>query len=327
MDKFDRIQQLHRIFTSRRLPVPLRTLADELECSERNVHRIIETMHNILEAPIQYDQSRRGWHYVDDPNNRFELPGLWLTGEELQSLSLLLNLLESLGNGLLNDELTIIEKEVAKLLKARNISPSAFANHIRVLPIAHRQLPGKIFNRISEGLLKKRQLHIHYMDYKGAKTRRDISPQTLVHYRENWYLDAWCHLRQELRTFSIARIEYAEIGKQKAQNIDKETLKNYFSNSYGIFSGAPKHSARLRFAPAIAREISLQQWHPQQQGEWDGRDYLLTIPYADDRELIQDILRHTPHVYVESPIKLRKQLQNKLQQGLEHNLGRGLGWL
>ena len=326
MDKFDRIQQLHRIFTSRRLPVPLRTLADELECSERNVHRIIETMQNILEAPIEYDPSRRGWHYVDDPNNRFELPGLWLTGEELQSLSLLLNLLESLGNGLLNDELTVIEQEVAKLLKARNISPSAFANHIRVLPIGHRQLPGKIFNRISEGLLKKRQLHIHYTSYDGSKTQRDISPQTLIHYRENWYLDAWCHLRNELRTFSIARIQYAEIGKQKAKSIGKDELKKQFANSYGIFAGAPKHSAKLRFAPAIAREIALQQWHPQQHGEWDGNDYLLTVPYSDDRELIQDILRHTPDVYVESPVKLRKHLQKRLRQGLERNLDRGLGW-
>lgn len=321
MDKFDRIQKLHRILRSRRYPVSLRTLADELECTERNVHRLIENM-QLIDAPIEYDKSLRGWHYVDDPDNRFELPGLWLTGNELQSLSLLLNLLENLGNSLLNDEIGVIEKEITKLLKARKISPSAFADHIKVLPIAHRQLPGVLFNKVSEAVLKKRQIHIHYTSYNGTRTHRDISPQTLVHYRENWYLDAWCHLRNELRTFSIARINAAEILKKPVKSIPKEILQEHFANSYGIFSGKPKHQAKLRFLPAIAREIACQQWHPQQVGEWQGQDYLLTIPYADDRELVQDILRHIPHVFVESPVALRKTVQNRLQDGLGMFVGK-----
>lgn len=56
-------------------------------------------------------------------------------------------------------------------------------------------------------------------------------------------------------------------------------------------------------------------------------DYILSFPFSDDRELIQDLLRYTPNVYVEAPVKLRKALQSKLQQGLELSLGRGLGWL
>lgn len=326
MDKFDRIQLLHRIFKSRRLPVSVRALAEELECSERNVKRLLETM-QLVDAPLEYDRSQRGWHYVEDIDNLFELPGLWLTGEELQSLSVLLNLLEQLGNSILNDEIAVIEKEVANLLSARGINPGAFTDRIRVLPIAHRQLPGAIFNKISEALLRSKRIRIDYLSYKGEKTSREISPQTLVHYRENWYVDAWCHLRSELRTFSIARIGAAEILKTKSQTIDKDTLRAHFSSSFGIFAGEATHTARLRFSREIAREIALQEWHPQQQGEWDGKDYLLSIPYSDDRELIQDLLRHTPHVYVEAPVKLRKKLQNKLQQGLEMQLGKGLGWL
>ncbi|MCB1669134.1 MAG: WYL domain-containing protein [Pseudomonadales bacterium] len=326
MDKFDRIQQLHRILKSRRLPVPKRVLAEELECSERQIQRLIENL-KIVDAPLEYDQSAKGWYYAEDPNHLFELPGLWLTSDELQSLSLLINLLENLGNGLLNDEIGVIEKEVNALLKARGISPSAFINHIKVLPIAHRQLPGRIFSKVSEALLKKRVIGLHYTSYNGTQTQREVSPQTLIHYRENWYLDAWCHLRQELRTFSIARITRAEIHKTTANAIDKALLNEHFTNSYGIFAGKAKHTAKLRFSREIAREIALQQWHPEQKGEWQGREYLLTIPYADDRELLQDLLRHTPHVYVEAPVKLRKKLQNRLQQGLELQRGKELGWL
>ena len=326
MDKFDRIQQLHRIFKTRRLPVSKRVLAEELECSERNVQRLLETL-KIVDAPLDYDPSVKGWHYAEDPDNLFELPGLWLTSDELQSLSLLINLLENLGNGLLNNEIGVIEQEVNALLDARGISASAFADHIKVLPLAHRQLPGKLFNKISEGLLARKQLQIDYVSYKGEKTTRKISPQTLVHYRENWYLDAWCHLRKNLRTFSIARMAGVQILETSATVIDKTRLNNHFTASYGIFAGSAKNAAHLRFSPAIAREIASQQWHPQQVGEWDGNDYLLTILYSDDRELLQDLLRHTPHVYVEAPVKLRKKLQSRLQRGLELQLGKGLGWL
>ncbi len=83
----------------------------------------------------------------------------------------------------------------------------------------------------------------------------------------------------------------------------------------------------MRFSPAIAREIASQQWHPQQQGEWQGEEYVLSFPYGDDRELVQDILKHTPNVVVEAPAKLKKAVKSKLQQGLERYLDKGLGWI
>ena len=315
VDKFDRIQQLHRIFKSRRLPVSVRALAEELECSERNVKRLLESM-QLVDAPLQYDKKQRGWHYVEDPHNLFELPGLWLTGDELQSLSLLLNLLEQLGNGILNDEIAVIEGEIANLLRARDIDPSAFTDRIRVLPMAQRQLQGKVFNRVTEALLQQKRLHIYYSDYRGNNSDRYVSPQHLIYYRENWYLDAFCHLRNNLRTFSVARIIRADILMENGKQIDSKTLREHFSSAFGIFAGKPHDHARLRFYPAVAREIANQQWHPNQQGEWDGRDYLLTIPYANDKELLQDILRHLPHVVVEVPVELREAVQQKLRQAL-----------
>ena len=316
MDKFDRIQQLHRLFSMHKRPVSLAKLAQRMECTERTVKRTIETMQNFLDAPIAYNRAERGWQYLESPEGLFELPGLWLTGEELQSLTLLLNVLENFGNGLLNRELGFIEKQINSLLQARNIEPGAFVEHIKVLPLGNRQLPEKTFQTVSEALFKRRRLSIHYQSYKRQITRRTLSPQTLVYYRENWYLDAWCHLREGLRTFSIARILKIERLDTAARQIPGQQLQDYFAQSYGIFSGKATHTARLRFMPEIAREIALQQWHPQQCGEWDGDEYLLSVPYSGDAELIQDILRHSPHVYVEAPPALQEKVQDRLRDAL-----------
>lgn len=318
MAKLDHVQQLHRLLKARRRPVALATLADHMECSERTVRRLIDDMRTWFNAPIEYDKTENGWHYAHD-GDEFELPGIWLTSTELQSLTLLLHVLENFGNGLLNQQLATVENQIHRLLCARGIDPGIFVDSIRVLPQASRYIAGKVFQQVGEALLQRSQLTIHYQSYAREVTVRNISPQTLVYYRENWYLDAYCHLRNALRTFSLARIKKIEITRATAREIAREELQEYFSASYGIFAGKAQHAAKLRFAPAIAREIAQQQWHPQQQGEWDGDDYVLSLPYSDDRELIGDILRHMPDVTVEAPASLRKAVVARLQAALQRN--------
>ena len=317
MDKFDRFQLLHRIFKSHRRPIPIGKLSEKLECTERTVKRTIEQMRDYLGAPIDYFPAEKGWQYAGEQSDLFELPGLWLTSDELQSLSLLMHSMESFGKGLLRDELDVIDRQIDRLLQARGIERSSFDRHIKVLPMAAKQVPNRMFMVAGEALLLGNQLEMSYCGYNRQRTRRRVSPQNLVYYRENWYLDAWCHLRNELRTFSLARVERLAVIDEKAVRVSADQLAEHFEQSFGIFAGTVRHTAKLRFNPIIAREISLQQWHPQQQSEWEDDEYLLSLPYSDDRELIQDILRHMPHVYVEAPVKLRRAVQNRLHAGLE----------
>lgn len=323
MDKFDRFQLLHRYFCSHRRPVATRRLAELLECSEKTVKRSIAQMQDYLGAPIQYFPEEKGWHYAGKDQQLYQLPGLWLTGNELQSLALLLQLLDTFGNGLLNDELGVINRSIEQLLAARGIERNVFEQHIKVLPLNNRYIANPLFAQVCEALLTKHRLKIRYSSFNQLRSEREISPQTLVYYRENWYLDAWCHWREDLRTFSLARIERLIPLKAKSLSVAPGKLKDHFSQGYGIFSGSATRKARLRFAPTIAQEIAMQQWHPDQYGEWDDRDYLLTLPYSDDRELVQDILRHVPDVYVESPVELKNAVLDRLRAGLEAISGTG----
>lgn len=320
MDKFDRMQMLHRIFSDRRRPVSVRELAQRLECTEKTIRRAIEFLRDFFNAPLEYSSQEKGWRYVQS-DDQFQLPGLWMTGEELQSLILLLHVLEGFGNGLLNKELASVEQQIHRLLQARGISPNVFSERIKALPIANKLIPNQIFIDIGEALIKRHQLTIHYTSYSREKTVRAISPQNLVYYRENWYVDAWCHLRNDLRTFTLARITAIDKDPAKkpvaAKQIPKQQLHDYFATSYGLFAGKPTHVAKLRFAAAIAYEISQQQWHPTQIGGWDKNDYLLDVPYSDDRELVGDILKHMPHVVVEGPPSLRKAVVARLRGGLK----------
>ncbi len=319
MEKLDRIQQLHQLFSSHRQPQSLRALAQRMECSPKTVRRLIDLLRDFFNAPIE-PFGNKGWGYVVEPDEHVQLPGLWLTATELQSLALLLHVLENFGNGLLNEELKAVTDEVHKLLKTRRINPAKLAEHIKILPLGNRNIPSEVFLHIGDALLKGQQVCLQYKDFHHRTSTRNVSPQNLVYYRDNWYLDAWCHKRQEMRVFSLARIErvlYDGSPPIPATIIPMAERDEYFTGSYGIFAGKGTHMARLRFRASIAREIAMQQWHPQQTGCWEGDEYVLSVPYSDERELVGDVLRYVPEVVVEAPAKLKRSVMLRLRTGLE----------
>jgi len=67
--------------------------------------------------------------------------------------------------------------------------------------------------------------------------------------------------------------------------------------------------ATLKFTPEAARWVSAQSWHPKQRTrvEKDG-SFVLEVPYAEDRELVMEILKYGPDVEVISPEPLRKRI-------------------
>lgn len=136
------------------------------------------------------------------------------------------------------------------------------------------------------------------------------------YYRDNWYLDAWCHKKQALRTFLVSRINQATLQTDAATLVDSKERKEYFTNSYGIFSGKATKQAEILFSPPTALQISQQLWHKQQQGQWIDENYLLTIPYSDKRELIKDLLFHAPDVKILAPEELKQEYMQRLEQAL-----------
>ena len=171
------------------------------------------------------------------------------------------------------------------------------------------------------GCAARQRLHLRYLSRgKAQSTEREVSPQRLVHDRDNWHLDAWCHLRDERRKFSLDAIEQVRIFDHPARDIPEAELDTALGAGYGIFSGHEVQWATLRFTPHRARWVAAETWHPQQRGTWDeaGR-WLLELPYADPRELEMDILRHIPHIEVLAPAERRQSVMQKMLEGLRGN--------
>lgn len=320
MDKFDRIYALHTLLSHARLPVTRGKIEEELECSHATAERLLKEMRLYLGAPIEYDREANGYFYNKKSEIKYELPGLWFNASELYALLITYQLLSSVEPGLLDSHITPIRNKIEALLRADKIPKGELARRVRIIKIASRRPNPKHFSLVATSLLTRKQLAITYHGRERDKTtERSISPQRLIHYRDNWYLDAWCHTREALRNFSIERISASKLVNAEAIDIDDKKLDAHYASSYGIFSGKPTHTAVLKFSQAIAKWVAEEQWHPQQKGQFglDG-SYELQIPYRDARELMMDILKYGAEVEVLSPAALRNQIQQQLAAAINH---------
>ena len=319
MDRYERIIAMHRILGAARYPVTVPRLQDELGCSRATVYRDLAFLRDALMAPVVGDGDA-GFRYDASEGDRFELPGLWLSAEELHALLAAQQLLARSSGGMLSSALAPLQQRIDKLLDEHSTGKHWPVERVRVIPHRGRRMDEAAFRCVCSAVLERKQLSFEYRARStGEKTRRTVSPQRVTHYRDNWYLDAWDHERDGLRSFSVDRISAARMLEADARDIDEATLDQHLSGSYGIFSGAPKGWATIVFNERAARWVADEHWHSQQQGRWlgDGR-YELKVPYSSSRELLMDVLHYGADAEIIEPASLREQVRSLLALALSN---------
>ena len=321
MDRTERFYKIDRLLRQHR-HVPVTRFLDELDISLATFKRDIEYMRSRLHAPIVWDREHNGYCLTSPASDapRYELPGLWFNASEIYALLAMEQLLENIDPGVLARRLEPLKARLTALLGSADHPAQEVRRRIRVVTMASRALPTGSFEVAANALLNRRVLFIRYRGrVNDQDTRRDVSPQRLVHYRDNWYLDAWCHLRKGLRSFAMDCVRDAEIRPDAALEIPTAQLDAELGSGYGIFSGRAVGWAKLRFSALAARWVSAESWHPQQRSSRESSGaYVLEVPYSDDRELMRDILKYGPDVEVLEPEDLRLKVKAALAQASAH---------
>ena len=317
MDRYERINALHRQLKSARYPIPVAQLQETLNCSRATVYRDLAFLRDALMAPVEGD-GEAGFRYESGENERFELPGLWLSSEELHALLASQHLLARTGGGVLSAVLAPLQQRIEGLLAAQAGASTWPVERVRVIPHRGRKLDEASFRTVASSVLERKQLSFDYRARSTDEmTRRTVSPQRITHYRDNWYLDAWDHERNGLRSFAVDRISSAKALDEAARDLPDSELNQHLASSYGIFSGEPKGWATIVFSAKTARWVADEHWHSRQEGRFlaDGR-YELKVPYSVSRELLMDILHYGADAEIIEPAVLREQAKSLLELAL-----------
>jgi predicted DNA-binding transcriptional regulator YafY len=188
-------------------------LAEELGVSERTVHRYM-AMLDELGIPIY---SERGPYGGFSLVRGYKLPPLIFTPEEATALYLGAELVRDIWGA------SYFDAAVAATAKLDNVLPDALLQEVRQ---AQRGLLvtgwlrrdygpwAPILDDLRRAVARRRRTVLSYRSFHRETTQRTVDPYALALQWGNWYLVAHCHLRGELRTFRVDRIQDVEIGSE-----------------------------------------------------------------------------------------------------------------
>ena len=327
MPKTDRLYKIEMLIRQRG-QVSFAQLRAALEVSPATLKRDLEYLRDHLGAPIEYDRDSNGYRFATRAGaavaatgaTRHVLPGLWFSERELYSLLMAHQLLAGLdADGMLSRHLQPLLGRIHGLLgPASETDAQLLTKRVKIISALRRPVAPECFERMGEALMRRRRLQMRYLTRaRGEVGDRQVSPQRLVHYKNTWYLDAWCHTRERLLRFALDAVQQASVLDLRAKDVAMRQVRAEMDTGYGIYAGGTRQVASLVFSPQAAPWISREEWHPDQQGRFlDDGSWALSLPYVDETELVMDLLRQGEQVRVLAPDSLRDAVRRRLVAAL-----------
>lgn len=181
-------------------------LAQRLEVNIRTLRRYIIMLQD-LGIPIEAERGRNGAYVL---SAGFKLPPMMFTNEE--ALALTVGLISARRLNLANTD-RAIESAFAKL---ERVMPLDLKSRVRALTetitlnqsTASSPAPSEaVLSALSSAAQLKQRVHLGYRSPQGEDTERDFDAYGLTYYQHKWYVVGYCHLRQDLRSFRLDRIQ------------------------------------------------------------------------------------------------------------------------
>ncbi len=308
-----RLLGIHHEVKAKRFPnVP--SLAESLDFCEKTIRRDIAYLKKTLGAPLAYDSNRRGFYYT---RADYQFPAIAVSEGELLGVFLGSQLLRQYHGTKLGEHLARLCTRLAEFLPSTvaidlNDLPHSYAAR----PAAAEPIDAAIMQTLLDCVRDCVSLEmLYYTASRDLTQRRRIDPYGLYFVDGECYLVAYCHLREDTRTFHPARIrELARTQETFTRPADFD-LTSYLDDGFRHMRGTgPTQTVTLRFSPAIARFVQNRTWHPSQKTE----------PQPDGSLLIRFRINHTlevkrlalsfgPNCEVLEPPDLRAEVESEIR--------------
>ena len=324
MAQMARLRDIMAMLEARKHPVPREVLLDELGVSYATFKRDLEVLRDQFQAPIRWlpgAAGRERGYILEDKDwssGKLGLPRAWFTSSEIHALLMIDTLASHIAPGLLTEHLQPLITRITLALSAADDAPEDIRSRLQILASSARRRDTAHFENVAQATVRRSRLEILYFTKsRNEHSTRVVSPQRLIHYKENWYLVAWCHRADALRVFAQDSIKDAKVLKESALEADKVVVDAMIGKDFGIYSGGDRRWAKLRFSALQARWVEGEVWHPEQKAfvEDDG-SLVLEVPYSDPRELLLEVLKFGPEVEVLEPPELREEAHFRLRRAL-----------
>ena len=255
--------RIHQAIQSGKHPNAV-ALALELEVSSKSIHRDLEFMRDRLELPLEFSHDRNGYFYTEEVS---AFPTLQITEGELFALLVAEKALQQYrGTTFERPLLSAFKKMAAALPDTISLNLADWEQTISFRTSAEPILNLETFDTLAKATAQRRQLQLTYRKPGRRETElRLVDPYHLANINGEWFLFAWCHLRQDIRTFVPARIQAVQLTGKTFVRPQKFSLKKRLRDSFGVQSGQGQFDVLIRFHEMVADYIREKKWHESQE--------------------------------------------------------------
>jgi len=289
-----------------------RRLGEVAGVSEKSARKYLGILRDVFGINPVYDPRRFGYHYPE-PIKSALLPQL--TAKEVMAVFLMEEAtrhfrdMRSLGplidsaldklSLLLPGNCGVTIEGISAAMSMRASRGEAVEANPAVLRTLHR------------ALLDRRRVSILYESRSRRKlNRRRIEPLHLTYCEGQWYLIAFCLLRQALRIFVPARMRQARLLPEHFSPPKDFNPQAYFRTAFGIVANMQVAEVSLVFDAEATPIIRERRWHATQTMEnLCGGRVRLRMTCSQSDELRSWLLSWGQHVYIESPPELREEIR------------------
>ena len=239
-------------------------LARLLEVSERTINRDFDVLRDFYNAPMEYSAEHRGWYYTK-PN--FFIKYIQINEGEFFSLALFDQLLLQYKNTPLEKQLRSIFRKIEGSLPENISVDSRFlSGDITYIPDALAPIVTEVFDSVIDALKKRRSIIFDYRPLqKTTFMQRQIDPYHIICQRGNWYVIGDCHLKKEVRIFSLSRMKNVRQTDEFFEIPAGFDARNYVDRTMGVWlSSRTRHKVRLLFSAEIGTFAAEHIWHENQ---------------------------------------------------------------
>ena len=176
----------------------------------------------------------------------------------------------------------------------------------------------RLTSSIEDAIREKRNITIFYESLKGEKTKRKISPYAMAFRKSAWYLVGHCHLRNDIRTFRLGRIQSVRLSAEKFQTPENFSIEEYFQNSWGVYKGKLT-KFKVKFTGEAAVMVKTSQHQPYEEiTEFEDDSIIYETTVSGREEFIRWVLGFGPEAEILEPQSARREIERILNSALEN---------
>jgi predicted DNA-binding transcriptional regulator YafY len=302
------MMRIHEAIKSGRYPNATH-LASELEVSTKSIKRDLEFMRDRLNLPLEYDEQRWGYYYTEAVK---AFPSVQISEGELFALLVAEKALQQYrGTPFEKPMLSALRKLSDGLPDTISIQLTDWDQAVTFRQRAEPILDLQVFDTLARAAARREQLELLYR--KAGTTvaeTRVVDPYQLANINGEWFLFAYDHLRDDLRTFVPARIQSVKRTGITFLRSKKFSLEHRLRGSFGVVAGQGDHEIVVQFTAAVSDYIREKKWHDSQElRELDDGGVELRLSLNSLPEIERWILSWAGHARVLKPKELRESVR------------------